>query len=135
MFGRRATEPSLVQVLGRVVSVNAGAGTVAYMNLGTFDVVGNQQVNGGGSGTVATGTTGAIAYYPQNGNQVGPDTSCTTDGSGHLVCKSFTASDANAAGFIGCTQGPVPTLSTANSVYFLCGTSITSSIGFLVPAR
>jgi hypothetical protein len=42
--------------------------------------------------------------------------------------------DANAAGFIGCTQGPVPTLSTANSVYFLCGTSITSSIGFLVPS-
>jgi hypothetical protein len=128
------TEPSLVQVLGRVVSVNTGAGTVAYMNLGTFDVVGNQQVNGGGSGTVAIGTTGAIAYYPQNGNQVGPDTSCTTDGSGHLVCKSFTASDANAAGFIGCTQGPVPTLSTANSVYFLCGTSITSSIGFTVPS-
>jgi hypothetical protein len=128
------TEPSLVQVLGRVVSVNAGAGTVAYMNLGTFDVVGNQQVNGGGSGTVATGTTGAIAYYPQNGNQVGPDTSCTTDGSGHLVCKSFTAADANAAGFIGCTQGPVPTLSTANSVYFLCGTSITNSIGFIVPS-
>jgi hypothetical protein len=130
------TEPSLVQVLGRVVSVNAGAGTVAYMNLGTFDVVGNQQVNGGGSGTVATGTTGAIAYYPQNGNQVGPDTSCTTDGSGHLVCKSFTAADANAAGLLAVRKGrsrhsapPIRSISCVARALQAPSASVPSAVG------
>src|SRR6185312_9977466 len=38
-----------------------------------------------------TGNTGQLGYYASNGTVLSPDL-CTTDGSGHLVCVSFTTS-------------------------------------------
>ncbi len=131
-----ATEPTAVQNIARVQSVNGGAGTNAIVRLGLPDVV-NPTTPSGGTGTVnPCSVVGAIAYYAATGNVVSCDPLFTTDGAGDASLISATFTGAN-GGFAAFGQGTTPTLCPtgapvcvpANSFYFYAPASITTSIG------
>lgn len=126
-----ATEPVAVQNIGRVQSVNGGAGTNAIIRIGLPDVIAPQ--TSGGSGTVSPcAVVGAIAYYNAIGNVVVCDPLFLTDGAGNFNAVSGTFTGAS-GGYIAFGQGSVPTLSEANSAYFYPAAAITSSFGTMLP--
>ncbi len=129
-----AVEPAGVQNIGRVASVNAGAGTLATVDLGLPDVTSPASGGGGGNGTVGPCASfpGPIAYYSAL-NTITCDASATLDGSGNYTGTSATYSGA-ASGYIAFGQGTAPTLSVANAAYWYAASSIATTFGSAFPA-
>jgi hypothetical protein len=63
-------------------------GTIYTCQSGTWALVNG---GSGGSGTVSSGTTGQLAYYPSNGTVVQGASGVTTDGAGGLTASTVTA--------------------------------------------
>lgn len=127
-----ATEPTGIENVGRVNSINSGAGTLAGVDLGLPDATNTS--SGTGTGVVAPcATAGAMAYYQAVGNTVNCDSAMTTDGAGDLFGVSATFSGPS-AGFIGFGQNPAPSLLVPNTAYFYGPTSIANSFGTALPA-
>lgn len=125
-----AVEPTGVQNIGKVVTVNAGAGTLATISMGLPDVVNNT----GGSGILnSCAGTGALAYYAAPGQTISCDLLATTDGAGNLGGQSLTLTGPS-AGFIGFGQSSLPAISQANTAYFYADTSIGTTFGTAVPS-
>lgn len=84
-----ATQPSGVEDVGRINSVNAGAGTLAIVELGFPDATNTS--TGGGTGIVGPcAVPGAVGYYPTVSSTIGCDPSFTTDGAGGVIGVSLT---------------------------------------------
>src|SRR5882724_5984310 len=126
-----ATEPAGVQNIGRVATVNAGAGTTATVDLGLPDVTGLQSSGNGIVGPCLT-FPGPIAYYTAI-QTITCDTFATLDGAGNYTGKSATYSGA-AAGFVAFGQGAAPTLSVSNSAYVYAPATVTTAFGTALPA-
>lgn len=127
-----ATEPSGVQNIGRVASVNGGAGTLATVDMGLPDVTNNSA--GVGTGVVSPCTvTGAIAYYAVVGNTVVCDPLFITDGAGNagLVSATFSGSS---AGFVAFGQGTAPTMGAGTSAYIYAPASVPTTYGTALPS-
>lgn len=104
------------QVVGRVASVNSGAGTVATVDWFTGDT----QLTAGTITSCATGG-GANAYYPGIGQVVSCDQYIKDDGAGGL-----TFNNPAYAGFSYKKQGPVPPATPANTRMDYMPTSVTT---------
>lgn len=127
-----ATQPSGIEDIGRVSSVNAGAGTLANVDLGLPDATNTSA--GGGTGVVTPcATPGAFAFYSVVGSIVICDPNVTTDGGGNVQLVSVTTNGPS-SGFIGYEQGTAPTLSFANTNYFYADTSVPTSFGTAWPS-
>ena len=125
-----AVEPTGVQNIGRVDTVNGGTGTLAIIDMGLPDVVNNA---GGGTGVVGNcNTSGAMAYYPAIGMTIGCDPAFTTNGAGTFTAVGgiFTGPS---AGFVAFGQGSQPSL-IANSVNVFAPTSVPTAYGIVLPA-
>ncbi len=124
-----AVEPAGVQNIGRVASVNAGAGTLATVDLGLPDVTSPASGGGGGNGTVGPCASfpGPIAYYSAL-NTITCDAHATLDGNGNYTGASATYSG-TASGYVSFGQGTAPSFSVANSFYMYGPSSLTTSIG------
>jgi len=86
-----ATQPSGIETIGQINSVNAGPGTLAGVDLGLPSVTNTS--TGGGTGIVSpSATPGPLPYYQIPGNTVVPDAAITSDGAGGLAAKSLSLS-------------------------------------------
>jgi hypothetical protein len=123
-----ATEPQGVQNMGRITSVNAGAGTTATIDMGLPDV--NPSVNGG-VGNCAN-AAGPIAYYTL-ALVIGCDPSAVTDGFGNFSMVSLALSGSG-SGFTAYGQGVAPASLAANSAYLSGPASVVTSFNTTLPA-
>jgi hypothetical protein len=124
-----AVEPTGVQNVGRVSSVNAGAGTTATVYLGLPNIT----APSGNSGTVGNCNTPlAIAFYHVVGGAVICDPAFTDDGSGNANANTLTL-NGTGAGFLGFGQSAVPALSAANTAYLYADTSVPQTFGTTLP--
>jgi hypothetical protein len=134
-----ATEPAGVQNIGRVSSVNSGAGTLATIDMGLPDVV-NNSAPANGTITPCASFPGPITYYTA-AQIVSCDILLTTDGAGGLSGKSVVLSGTT-AGFLSFGQGTAPTFCPtgapacvpANSSAWHAPVGITTSFDTAVPA-
>ena len=105
-----SVEPTATQNVGRIATINSGAGTLAVVELGLPDVTSASSGGGGGNGTVSNcNTPGSNTYYNVAGNTVECDPLFLDDAAGGFTAVSgtFTGSD---AGFVAYVQGPAPDL-------------------------
>src|SRR5262249_28968887 len=108
-----ATCPTGVERIGRITSINTGAGTLAVVDLQSWDVV-----TPASSGFVSVcASANSNALFALAGNTVSCDALVTDDGAGNMTMKSLGLTDASQAGFFYQKQGTAPTLSATNSVY------------------
>jgi len=116
-------KPSNTQVIGHVISLNSGTGTLATSDLFTGDTI---APGGGGSvNTQVCAQVGGIAAYIST-TILGCDTFATTDFAGRFLLKSAGFTDTTHAGFYYLTQGPLPAPAPANSIMHYTPTSVTA---------
>ncbi len=136
-----AVEPAGVQNIGRIASVNAGAGTLATVDLGLPDVTSPASGGGGGNGTVGPCASfpGPIAYYSAL-NTITCDAFATLDGAGNYTGASATYSG-TVGGFVAFGQGTAPTFCptgspcvTTNSVALHGPASVATAFDTALPA-
>lgn len=129
-----AVRPPQTQGIGRVVTVNSGAGTAASVQIFSLDI--SAPGASGGSGTVSNcGVGGTIAYYGTSGNVVSCDTSTTDDGLGHVTSKSVGTTDATKAGFMWLAQGTDPGVPGAGKVQFAAPAAVASPYEIVMPGN
>ncbi len=116
-----AAKPNNVEVLGKITTVNSGAGTLATIDWFTGDTV--APGSSGGGGTVSSSCAG-VAYYPTTGTTIVGDCLFLTDGSGHVTMYSLGLLDSTYAGFLYQKQGPLPPAVPANSIERFPPTSV-----------
>lgn len=127
-----AARPANIQGIGRVTTVNTGAGTPATIDLGPWDLF--SPGSSGGSGTVSNcASSNSNAFYPSPGAVVNCDPLTTDDGNGNMTMKSAGFTDTSFAGFFYQKQGTQPALSVANSIYVSPPTSVGSTFGLNWP--
>lgn len=127
-----AVRPPNTQGIGRVVTVNAGAGTAASVQIFSLDI--SAPGASGGSGTVShCGTGNSNAFYASAGTSVSCDASVTDDGLGNATAKSLGTTDATKAGFIWLAQGTDPGVPGAGKVQFAAPATVSSPYEVLMP--
>ncbi len=132
-----SVEPTATQNVGRIASINSGAGTLAIVELGLPDVTSASSGGGGGNGTVSNcNTPGSNSYHNAIGNTVECDQQFLDDGAGGFTAVSgiFNGPD---AGFVAMVQGAAPDLTAptaaANAAYWHAPTVVTVSFDTAVP--
>jgi hypothetical protein len=109
-----------------------GLGTIYTCQSGTWALVNG---GSGGSGTVSSGTTGQIAYYPANGTAVSGASGVTTDGAGNAAVTGTVAATGLSTSLIVLAAGtPITSQSSANSQMVTCpatgsGTQVCDAAG------
>jgi hypothetical protein len=120
-----AALPTGTQRVGRVSSLNSGAGTAAQVDLGAWDLF--APGSSGSTGTVLPCSgSNCDAYYPTATNIVAGDTLATDDGAGNKTAKSLGLTDVTQAGFYYLKQGAIPAAAPANTLMFYTPTSVTT---------
>jgi hypothetical protein len=114
------TRPASFQGVGRITTLNNGAGTAAIIDLGPWDLF-------------SPGSTafGQCAFNNANGYFLGGNLLCdqnfTDDGSGNGGVKSMLFTDSTYAMFLYFKQGPTPPATPANTTMLYAGTSISAN--------
>lgn len=120
-----ASKPTDAQIIGTIVTVNTGAGTLATVDLFTGDTIAPGAT--GGSGTVSNcASTLSNAFYQFQGTVIVCDSLLTDDGAGNGTARSFGFTDATKAGFVYFVQGTTPGIGPVNSVTISAPTSVTA---------
>ena len=102
------TRPASFQGVGRVTTLNNGAGTASILDLGPWDLF-----SPGSTGFGQCTSNFANAYF--NGGNLLCDASVTDDGVGNLTAKSIGLTDPTQAGFYYLKQGTQPAANPANT--------------------
>lgn len=103
-----STRPTSFQGVGRVTTLNTGAGTSAVIDLGPWDLF-----SPGSTGSGQCSFNNANAYFA--GGSLACDQSVTDDGAGHVTAKSLGLTDPTQAGFYYLKQGTQPGATPANT--------------------
>lgn len=113
------TRPASFQGVGRVTTLNNGAGTASILDLGPWDLF-----SPGSTGFGQCTSNFANAYF--SGGNLLCDASVTDDGGGNLTAKSIGLTDPTQAGFYYLKQGTQPAAAPLNTRMDTVPSSVTT---------
>jgi hypothetical protein len=114
------TRPASFQGVGRITTLNNGAGTAAIIDLGPWDLF-----SPGSTGFGQCNINNANGYF--SGGNLLCDQFFTDDGAGNAGLKSLLFTDATYAMFMYFKQGPTPPATPANTTMLYAGTSVSAN--------